>query len=463
MAQNKKGNRQAVIVIHGIGEQRPMDTLKGFVKNLFSKKIRNKPDKMTTSFELRRLQVPGAGRYQPLTDFYEYYWAHHMRDTKLRNVLSWLKSLLLRNPFHVGKKLIPFYLILWSLFLGSTYLCYSIIDNFPSNSLVSLLWLPVIILFDYHFTRIIYGTIDDAARYLKPSPDNIEQRNKIRKEGIELLDILHKSKKYRRIVVVGHSLGSVIAYDLLRLYWSKVEVEKKYNSNSQKLLQRFTQLSNSIFTDNVSNEGNTEIQNSNQNKVDKKEEGLKEANTQKYHDLQSELWHELRSSNWPWLVTDFVTIGSPLAHGDFLLAKNNEEFEQLKAEGEYPCCPPVDGHRTYYEQCYETPEGEITSVRVPTHIAPFMCTRWSNIYFPHRKLIKGDLIGGPLKNVFGEGIKDIPVGLSGFLKEYLQSHTKYWAYCTESNVKKNQTHPSEAIKQAMDLGPIQDNKKWPEP
>ena len=57
--------------------------------------------------------------------------------------------------------------------------------------------------------------VGDAARYLSSSPSNIKMRQEIRSEGVQLLRKLHE-QGYGRIVVVGHSLGSVIAYDILK-------------------------------------------------------------------------------------------------------------------------------------------------------------------------------------------------------------------------------------------------------
>lgn len=61
--------------------------------------------------------------------------------------------------------------------------------------------------------------LGDAARYLSPSPRNISLRQQVRANGIKLLRHLHASGRYDRIVVVGHSLGSVIGYDILKHYW----------------------------------------------------------------------------------------------------------------------------------------------------------------------------------------------------------------------------------------------------
>ncbi len=194
--------RQAIIIIHGVGEQRPLETLKKFVNNVVGDGVCNKPDKMSSLFELRRLQLPKK-RNQPLTDFYEYYWAHHMRDSQFRMVLSWFRHLLLRWPWKISRSIMPYYLLIWAIL--PAVVSSGIFVNWITS--VAIAFFSALLFFDYHVLRISYGVIDDAARYLNPTPDNIEQRNKIRKEGIELLDSLHKSKKYSRIVIVGHSLG----------------------------------------------------------------------------------------------------------------------------------------------------------------------------------------------------------------------------------------------------------------
>src|SRR4051812_41969251 len=60
--------KQAVIVIHGIGEQRPMDTIRGFVRTVWetdqsvihpdevgASEVWSRPDVRTGSLELRRI------------------------------------------------------------------------------------------------------------------------------------------------------------------------------------------------------------------------------------------------------------------------------------------------------------------------------------------------------------------------------------------------------------------------
>src|ERR1700680_4251584 len=89
-----KAVMQAVVVIHGMGEQIPLDTIKAFVDAVWQKddvitatdlpdptEVWRKPDARTGSLEVRRIttresiacapEFPAGAR----TDFYELYWA----------------------------------------------------------------------------------------------------------------------------------------------------------------------------------------------------------------------------------------------------------------------------------------------------------------------------------------------------------------------------------------------------
>jgi hypothetical protein len=92
--------KQAVVLIHGIGEQKPMDTLRGFVDSVLDppdpgeEAFWSKPDPLSDLFELRRLQSRGRSGS---THFYEYYWAYQVEGTSLQAVLAWLWSLIWRS------------------------------------------------------------------------------------------------------------------------------------------------------------------------------------------------------------------------------------------------------------------------------------------------------------------------------------------------------------------------------
>lgn len=81
----KKIDRQAVVIIHGMGEQRPMDTLRDFVNGVKWQmeqldpaekigKIRSKADSVGDIYETVRLSMESNYKAKrPITDFYEFY------------------------------------------------------------------------------------------------------------------------------------------------------------------------------------------------------------------------------------------------------------------------------------------------------------------------------------------------------------------------------------------------------
>ena len=90
--------KQAVLLIHGIGDQKPMDTLRGFVEAVWTQDsavhhpfvpatVWSKPDLVSDSFELRRLTTP-RNKAGIRTHFNEFYWAHLIQDTTLSHVLG---------------------------------------------------------------------------------------------------------------------------------------------------------------------------------------------------------------------------------------------------------------------------------------------------------------------------------------------------------------------------------------
>jgi hypothetical protein len=106
---------QAVVVIHGMGEQRPMDTIKAFVRAVWETdeditrnglpnptQVWSKPDERTGSLELRRIttretitsppEFPGGVR----TDFYELYWADLTAGSTWNQFTAWVGGLLFR-------------------------------------------------------------------------------------------------------------------------------------------------------------------------------------------------------------------------------------------------------------------------------------------------------------------------------------------------------------------------------
>ena len=69
-------------------------------------------------------------------------------------------------------------------------------------------------------------------------------------------------------------------------------------------------------------------------------EGIEPATQAMARELQYAAWQEHRINTQPWLVTDLVTLGSPLTHGNLLLADKPAEFPGMRRERMLPTCPP---------------------------------------------------------------------------------------------------------------------------
>ena len=407
--------RQAVVVIHGIGEQRPMSTLREFVARVVPASEQNrsrvfsKPDRMSESFELRQLSVEKS-RSRPATDFYEYFWAHHMEGTKLRHLWPWFRAILLRSPRKVPAQLQVVWFLSWTLAVGA--LVAIVVSRLaPADADASGPWPSLALLVTFAIVQgFAINWLGDAARYLSPLPSNIAVRHTIRSEGIELLRQIHKSDRYDRVVIVGHSLGSVIGLDILTFLWSEVNtLHGKPDCIPQPEIQRVDDFGHALSSFSPKGE------------------------IAQFQDAQRALWVEQRQIGIPWLVTDFVTLGSPLAHATLLLARDANDLRTRQEQREIPTCPPVEdkparrserGHYHYVEDFVLA--GQPRSVRVLHHAALFATTRWSNVYVPVRFGLVGDHVGGRLRPTFGPGIRDVPVTAGPLRFLPLMAHTHYW-------------------------------------
>ena len=139
---------------------------------------------------------------------------------------------------------------------------------------------------------VLLSVVGDAARYLHVAPSNIQRRHEIRQAGVKLLNALHQ-RGYERIVVVGHSLGSVIGYDILNHAWAAVH---ETHNAANKGVSALTEVERQVINPSP---GDTP-------------ETLRAA--------QRDYVRELKANDNPWRVTDFITLGSPLAHAAVLLA-----------------------------------------------------------------------------------------------------------------------------------------------
>jgi hypothetical protein len=432
--RRRNSPKQALIVIHGIGEQQPGQTLMEFVQAVFGTESSQtlrwvKPDSLSDSFETRKVTIkaaashPGAaGGGRPTTDVYELYWAHLVRDTTTGQVLGWMRNILLRKLADIPAYLRPHVLVIRTLLAlallagGWAAVFAALNPGTPAGYragggvvAVAIALLGVVLKrLIKPGKKLLTGHLGDAARYFEPKPDNIARRQEIREAGVRLLERMHESGEYQRIVVAAHSLGSAIAYDMLTFAWNRLRQE--HSDPDQASFGALAAVESALMPENA-----------------------EAAATVAPRDLQYAAWQEHRTNSQPWLVTDLVTMGSPLTHAHLLMAGSKEAFSSMKKNRILPSCPPqaeltaIGQPRISYALSDRSMDGSFRGgFLVPNHGALFALTRWTNLYFPFHGIIGGDPVGGPLKGNFGDWISDRPVrtrkaGFMGF------AHTRYWA------------------------------------
>lgn len=424
MNPNPPKKRQAVVLIHGIGEQYPITTLREFVESVAQiLKIKRqarpdevifweKPDPESGNFETRKMTMR-QGRKHPTTDFYEFYWAHHMRDTNFSHISDWLSRVVFRLPHAISPRLLPVFIFFWLLIALLVTIFMVNVTRLGWDSTLSRITSVgsgIFITFLLGFlSKFLFNYLGDAARYLDPSPKNIGERKNIRTEGINLLKKLHESGRYNRIILVGHSLGSVIAYDLVKFLWNE------YNTSfdAGKFYETYSGSKKWVLND-----------------VSRAEEASKnmavgEAGIRDFRLAQDKSFDYLQSIGNKWLITDLVTIGSPLAHAGHLFVYKKGLFEKLKNQREYPTCPPhfqkPDTTNIIRSDFFTIPGvSHPFIIKHFNHSSPFAVTKWTNIYY------SCDYIGGPLNPLFGAGIKDIEIKKSNYFPIVPAGHTQYW-------------------------------------
>lgn len=232
--------RTAFLVIHGIGEQNKFETAdafgRGLVEDLRARGIkpelehritqRSGPDGAGTESFLR-IRFPGHGGYM---DVHECFWAHLTEDTaSLSDVLNWLfltawgthkyyrgndalrESYEQRRSACGGSSRFPIYRLALSIML--LYPIMFLVNLFIPNSVKKVLSKTVKpfatwALRGYVGDVTVYTTTDEKSKFFAI-------RKRILATSRALLGALLADDQYERVVVAGHSLGSVIAYDTL--------------------------------------------------------------------------------------------------------------------------------------------------------------------------------------------------------------------------------------------------------
>ena len=266
------------------------------------------------------------------------------------------------------------------------------------------------VLFSLLNNTFLTPVMADSARYFRPSPENIAARHSIRRAGVQLLERLHESKRdYSRIIVVGHSLGSVVAYGMIEQLWGR-------------------RSGGNVIAGTAGSSALAAVENAARELEDLPRDKARLVN---FRRTQRGLFRHIADRRgdgaMDWRISDFVTLGSPLNYGAFLLAESESEFvAQMRKHRRLSSCPP-DGtwENGRWSFCYESVTGA-----GPHHAALFAAVRWTNVHFTTTSLATGDVVGGPVAPVFGVGVLDVECDPSETKKTF--AHNEYWRWPDDS-------------------------------
>ncbi len=437
--------RNAVILIHGMGEQMPMQTLRGFVEAtwIFNDAIDArspldppdvpgnpvwwKPDSRSSSYELYRITTrsghAGEGQRSPRIDFFEFYWADLTSGNTLSQLRDWFMSLLVRRFSEVPANVVA----VWSLLWAAT-LAYFALVTWQACTKIFGFDLPGWAAAALALSTVLYGaligvvlsTFGDVARYVRAKPDNIKARREIRTRGLDLLKALSDSGEYGRIILVGHSLGTIIAYDLIKLLWAeKLAARTAVAGDAVSVaLAAVEAAARNLPQPSGSGAGN-------QGNAGPASPDALDA----FQAAQAALFTAMRQAAGaqkdPWLISDFVTLGSPLTHAEFLMAHDRAALLGDVAGRRLPTCPPLPEASGSY--AFAVPGSQPAEICLH-HAAPFAAVCWTNIHDPSSAIVLGDLISGPVGENFGSGIRDIAVTITRPwpIARRFFTHTCYW-------------------------------------
>lgn len=403
--------RTAIVFVHGLPqERRPLDTLDAFTKAALGPDaaVHPRPIEATDSYEARRYVTAEPRCVEVL----EYEWQFHQSARRYAGLVPMVLRVLLRRPRNVPDPLFgvwravwltlltPVVLALCLLTVGGYFLSTGVpawIVGLVSSVLVLAIGLGAFRTVSVALTRsFVTAGFVDVARYLDPLPQSYAARRAIRGGLVDLLHGLHQGS-FARVIVVAHGLGAYIAYDALLSLWAEThELHATPNTGLAGLA--------------ALEDGARELR--------------PDGDVDAFQTLQHSLWQDLRLQGNPWRITDFVTVGTPMALADLFVARPGVVsglstsdpddraalFDLLVRRGVVMRCPPRSE-----AQPVDGPErGDVSFAHRDRDVlgsqAPFAVTRWTNLWFPtERGSLRGDWFGGALRPLYGSGIRDIPI------------------------------------------------------
>jgi hypothetical protein len=249
-----------ILIIHGIGDQNIYETLDTFTRNLVESLCHTDRSPINLTHNRARLgenmhdfvEVTCLDDPTLTLSVHEYYWAHNMqRMISFNEVMQWLlqasdgaEKFYEENndlaqqyePFHGGQFKKRWYLKHMGWFLRGLQAL-----GMVGTSLMPG-WLdPVYRLFISKPTELIADYLGDVAIYTSSDMKSkfYEVRERVLSGAVDKLTNLLQ-EDYEKIIVVGHSLGSVIAYDALNQINLAMNEDEKLASQRDKLTDLVT-------------------------------------------------------------------------------------------------------------------------------------------------------------------------------------------------------------------------------
>ena len=262
----------AYIVIHGILEHKTFQALGYFLRG-FWKVLKNKFDKENIGWSHKyrwsekhkklesyiSLQKVYKDKEEkevkngPCLDFYEYYWDKYMagQSISISDLENWLKKISrnARQYYLMKKELVRKYEDQGVIFFkagafkvnGYLYIIRNLNKILRLFSLLRITGLPrldgIIKKLINEASRYILNILQDAVIYTESSVRSrfYSIRETILENAIEMIKQLIKDNKYKNIIIVAHSMGTLIAYDAL----CRINAEANFNEKINEKIEEF--------------------------------------------------------------------------------------------------------------------------------------------------------------------------------------------------------------------------------
>jgi hypothetical protein len=235
-----------------------------------------------------------------------------MTANKFAGAMPMTRRLVLRRASNVPDALLGIWRSVWTVLLAILLAIPALfVTGYALNTdvpvwIIGLIISAVVLVFWFGLYRMVARalvnkttrSLVDVARYLDTSPYSYAARRAIRGGLVDLLHALHDGR-YSRIVVVAHGVGTYISYDAMTAFWAQTHGLHAGPPAPAKLgaLDSLEHAADRLIADDA--------------------DGALDA----FQDLQFALWQDLREQGNPWRITDFVTVGAPMALADLLVTR----------------------------------------------------------------------------------------------------------------------------------------------